>query len=269
MVITVKIVQVRFWLLSVFLSMFNFFTWSFLNIQCIVDWCGQKGPQVVSLRLVACLFALFCFWSLYMLLKPVEMCDFVPMCKSYSPLSPSSVHGLTCEMELSMLINTFYSSFLYIYVFIYVTSFLSRSNVRVLVHFGACFKRTTKVLAWGKRSATICHNSQNPTSFAFNALIRARSKSAALHRSFLFYNRILLSTGYLTSKNYTFTFLVCISAHLLAHGTGSSIHGVVVKHGFEHKPCVQKGLIYMYAGLDGLVACHWVSSSICEPDLVY
>ena len=61
MVITVKIVQVRFWLLSVFLSMFNFFTWSFLNIQCIVDWCGQKGPQVVSLRLVACLFALFCF----------------------------------------------------------------------------------------------------------------------------------------------------------------------------------------------------------------
>lgn len=31
----------------------------FLKIQCVVDWCGRKGPQFVLLRLVACLFALF------------------------------------------------------------------------------------------------------------------------------------------------------------------------------------------------------------------
>ena len=37
-----------------------------------------KGPQVVLLRLVACLFALFWFWFLYMLLMPAEICDFMP-----------------------------------------------------------------------------------------------------------------------------------------------------------------------------------------------
>ncbi|KAL6313150.1 hypothetical protein AAG906_024581 [Vitis piasezkii] len=82
------------------------------------------------------------------------------------------------------------------------------------------------------------------------------------------YSRILLSVGYLASDNYTFMFLVCTSAQLLAHGIGSSTHGAVAKYGFEHEPHVQSGLIYINTGLGGLVACHWVSSSICEPDLV-
>ena len=41
-----------------------------------------------------------------------------------------------------------------------------------------------------------------------------------------------------------------------------------MKYGFEHEPHVQSGLIYMYAGLSGLAACHWMSSLIREPDLV-
>ena len=57
--IAAKTVQVRFWLLLVFLPIFDFSIWSFLNIQYIVDWCGRKGPQIVLLRLVAYLFALF------------------------------------------------------------------------------------------------------------------------------------------------------------------------------------------------------------------
>ena len=38
-------------------------------------------------------------------------------------------------------------------------------------------------------------------------------------RGFHIYSRILLSVGYLASDNHTFTFLVCTSAQLLAHGT--------------------------------------------------
>ncbi|XP_034710494.1 putative pentatricopeptide repeat-containing protein At5g40405 [Vitis riparia] len=86
--------------------------------------------------------------------------------------------------------------------------------------------------------------------------------------NFHIYSRIRHSAGYLASDDYTFMFLVHTSAQLLAHGTGSSTHGAVVKYGFEHEPHVQSGLIYINAGLGGLVACHWVSSSICEPDLV-
>ena len=72
----------------------------------------------------------------------------------------------------------------------------------------------------------------------------------------------------MVSDNYTFTSLVRTSAQLLAHGTGSSVHGAAVKYGFEYDPHVQSGLIYMYAELGGLDACHRVFSSICEPDLV-
>ena len=42
LVIAAKTIQVHLWLLSVFLSIFDFSIWSFLNIQSIVDWCGQK-----------------------------------------------------------------------------------------------------------------------------------------------------------------------------------------------------------------------------------
>ncbi|RVW57753.1 ABC transporter C family member 3 [Vitis vinifera] len=80
--------------------------------------------------------------------------------------------------------------------------------------------------------------------------------------------RILHSAGYLASDNYTFTFLVRTSAQLLAHRTGSSVHGVVLKYGFEHDSHVQSGSIYMHAGLGGLAACYWMFSSIREPDLV-
>ena len=62
--------------------------------------------------------------------------------------------------------------------------------------------------------------------------------------------------------------MVRTSAQLLAHRTGSSIHGAVLKYGFEHDSHVQSGSIYMYVGLGGLAACYWMFSSIREPDLV-
>ena len=57
--IAIKAVEVCFSLLLEFLPMFDFSSCSFPNTQCIVDWCGRKGPQFVLLRFVACLFALF------------------------------------------------------------------------------------------------------------------------------------------------------------------------------------------------------------------
>ena len=57
--IAIKAVEVCSSLLLEFLPMFDFSSCSFPNIQCIVDWCGRKGPQFVLLRFVACLFALF------------------------------------------------------------------------------------------------------------------------------------------------------------------------------------------------------------------
>ena len=100
-------------------------------------------------------------------------------------------------------------------------------------------------------------------------MIRAHSKSPALHRSFHLFSRILHFASYLASNNYTFTFLVHTSAQLLAHWIGLSVHGVILKYGFEHDSYVQCGSIYMYAGLSGLVACYWMFSSIREPDLVF
>ena len=57
--IAIKAVEVCSSLLLEFLPMFDFSSCSFPNIQCIVDWCGRKGPQFVLLRFVAYLFALF------------------------------------------------------------------------------------------------------------------------------------------------------------------------------------------------------------------
>ncbi|RVW23783.1 putative pentatricopeptide repeat-containing protein [Vitis vinifera] len=52
-------------------------------------------------------------------------------------------------------------------------------------------------------------------------------------------------------------------------GFNSSVHGAVLKYGFEHDPHGQSGLIYTYAGLGGLGCCHWMFSSIGKPDSVY
>ena len=75
-------------------------------------------------------------------------------------------------------------------------------------------------------------------------------------QSFHIYSRIRHSAGYLASDDYTFMSTIRTSAQLLAHGTGSSAHGAIVKYGFLHEPHVQNGLIYINVGLGGLVACH-------------
>lgn len=50
--------------------------------------------------------------------------------------------------------------------------------------------------------------------------------------------------------------------------TGCSVHAALIKHGFEHDPHVQNGLIFMYAELGCLSSCHGVFECVAEPDLV-
>ena len=59
--IAIKVVEVCSSLLLEFLPMFDFSSCSFPNIQCIVDWCGRKGPQFVLLRFVASCLPCFDF----------------------------------------------------------------------------------------------------------------------------------------------------------------------------------------------------------------
>jgi pentatricopeptide repeat protein len=109
---------------------------------------------------------------------------------------------------------------------------------------------------------------ENPTLFALNSMIRAHCKSSTPQKSFHFYNRILHSNNNVSPDNYTFNFLVRTCAQLLARETGPSVHGALVKHGFEHDPHVQSGLIFMYAELGCLSSCHRVFGEIPDPDLV-
>lgn len=117
-------------------------------------------------------------------------------------------------------------------------------------------------------SNQVLHQGDNPNLFPFNSLIRAYSKSSAPHKSFLFYGQILHSRNNLSPDNYTFNFLVRTCAQLLVREVGLSVHGAVIKYGFEHDPHIQSGLIFMYAELGCLSSCYGVFESIGEPDLV-
>ncbi|PON67487.1 DYW domain containing protein [Parasponia andersonii] len=109
---------------------------------------------------------------------------------------------------------------------------------------------------------------ETPTLFTFNSMIRAYSRSSTPQNSFHFYNRILRSAHGLSPDNYTFNFMVRTCAQLAARETGPSVHGAIVKHGFEADPHVQTGLIFMYAELGCLGSCHKVFGEIPEPDVV-
>lgn len=109
---------------------------------------------------------------------------------------------------------------------------------------------------------------ENPTLFPLNCMIRAYSKSSTPQKSFQFYDRILRSRSNLSPDNYTFNFLVRTCAQLVASETGLSVHGALLKYGFEHDPHIQSGLIFMYAELSCLSSCHRVFGEIPEPDLV-
>ncbi|KAI4314218.1 hypothetical protein L6164_027151 [Bauhinia variegata] len=109
---------------------------------------------------------------------------------------------------------------------------------------------------------------ENPNIFTLNSMIRAYSKSSTPQKSFHFFNKILHSKKNLSPDNYTFNFLVRTCAQLMAQQTGLSVHGAVIKYGFENDPHVQTGLIFMYAELGCLSSCHGVFGWIPEPDLV-
>ncbi|XP_061342471.1 putative pentatricopeptide repeat-containing protein At5g40405 isoform X2 [Gastrolobium bilobum] len=114
----------------------------------------------------------------------------------------------------------------------------------------------------------LLHQCDNPNLFTLNSFIRAYSKSSTPNKSFHFYTKILHSSNNLSPDNYTFNFLVRTCAQLHVHETGFSVHGALIKYGFEHDPHVQTGLIFMYAELGCLSSCHVVFEGIDEPDLV-
>ncbi|KAF2302418.1 hypothetical protein GH714_036254 [Hevea brasiliensis] len=117
-------------------------------------------------------------------------------------------------------------------------------------------------------SNLVLHQCHTPTLFALNSMIRAHSKSSTPQNSFHFFNEILRSDKRISPDNYTFNFLVRASAQLLARGTGPSVHGFLIKYGFEFDSHIQSGLIFMYAELGCLGSCHQVFESIPNPDLV-
>ncbi|XP_028804629.1 putative pentatricopeptide repeat-containing protein At5g40405 [Neltuma alba] len=117
-------------------------------------------------------------------------------------------------------------------------------------------------------SIKLLHHYHNPSIFSFNSLIRAYSKSTSPHKSFYFYNQILRSRNNISPDNYTFNFLVRSSAQLLVREVGLSVHGAVIKYGFENDPHVQSGLIFLYAELGCLNSCRGVFEAIAQPDLV-
>ncbi|XP_057416247.1 putative pentatricopeptide repeat-containing protein At5g40405 [Lotus japonicus] len=112
------------------------------------------------------------------------------------------------------------------------------------------------------------HQCHTPNLFTLNSMIRAYSKSSTPHKSFSFYTQILHSPNNLSPDNYTFNFLVRSCAQLQLRETALSVHGALIKHGFEHDPHVQTGLIFMYAELGCLSSCHGVFESVSESDLV-
>ncbi|KAK7250502.1 hypothetical protein RIF29_32977 [Crotalaria pallida] len=114
----------------------------------------------------------------------------------------------------------------------------------------------------------IHHSLHYPNLFTLNSMIRAHSKTTTPHKSFFFYNIILNSPNNLSPDNYTFNFLVRTCAQLMLHVTSSSVHAAVIKHGFEHDPHVQSGLIFMYAEMGCLKSCHQVFGRVQNPDLV-
>ena len=133
-------------LLLEFLLIFDFSFWSFQRIQYFVDWCGRKGPKIIVLKLVLCLFAMFFILlmplipfenNLHMCLYSDSMIEIVHCFYSNHILnhSPILAHGLALEMRLFTLINCFYalSSPKFYYVFTYVLYPFSTLDRPVLV----------------------------------------------------------------------------------------------------------------------------------------
>ena len=144
--IAAKTVQVRFLLLSEFLLIFHFSFWSFWSIQYFVDWCGWKGPQIILLKLVLYLFAMF--FILLMPLIPSEnnlhmcsssdsMLEIAPffLFKSYFESFPYFSPWISIWNRLFTLTNCFstLSSPEFYYVFIYVLYPFSTLDRPVLV----------------------------------------------------------------------------------------------------------------------------------------
>lgn len=107
------------------------------------------------------------------------------------------------------------------------------------------------------------HLQSKPTStFTFNSLIRAYSKSLTPTYSFSLYSQIL------QSDNYTFTFLVRASVQIPSFPIGSAVHAAAVRRGFHSDAHVQSGLVHLYAEFGFLSCVKRIYSEMTSPDLV-
>ncbi|RZC87499.1 hypothetical protein C5167_036042 [Papaver somniferum] len=114
----------------------------------------------------------------------------------------------------------------------------------------------------------IFNQTEYPTIFTLNSMIRAYSRSPFPRRSFHYYNQILQSQT-LSPDNYTFNFMVRSCTQISeSPEIGFSIHSAIVKYGFELDPHVQSGLIHMYSEFGILGSCLSIYSTLFEPDLV-
>ncbi|KAM7272039.1 hypothetical protein ACFE04_031253 [Oxalis oulophora] len=116
-------------------------------------------------------------------------------------------------------------------------------------------------------SEDVLNKCERPNLYSLNSMIRAHCKSSTPQKSFHFFNKIQQSDNF-SPDNYTFNFLVRTCAQLLEHLTGLIVHGAVIKHGFDHDPHVESGLVFMYAELGCLGSCRKVFEEIAKPDLV-
>ncbi|XP_072983426.1 pentatricopeptide repeat-containing protein At3g22690-like [Typha latifolia] len=89
------------------------------------------------------------------------------------------------------------------------------------------------------------HQIPNPNLFAYNAMIRAFSRSNHPEISLLFYVE-MLGLGFFPDS-YTFPFLLKSCAHLLAFFEGQMVHAHATKMGFWSDPFVGNSLIHAYA----------------------
>ena len=122
--------------------------WPFLNIQSLLFGVDTMGHNCFCWDWLPTSLPYFdfdffiCRWCPLKYVTPcMKLVNTLFMFKSYFLLSPCPAHGLTCEMELSMLIDIFCSSFLCVYhVFIHDSMFPFLYDVRVLVYLGTLWE---------------------------------------------------------------------------------------------------------------------------------
>ncbi|XP_058075553.1 pentatricopeptide repeat-containing protein At1g08070, chloroplastic-like [Magnolia sinica] len=112
----------------------------------------------------------------------------------------------------------------------------------------------------------IFHSIENPTTHAWNSMIRGLSASSFPERALSTYARMLVSGRF--PDNFTFPFLLKSCSFLQALAQGESVHVHVIKHGFDKDAFVQSALIHMYGKCGRIQCAHKVFDEILVKNVV-